>query len=295
MVSVHTSSPPTVHTAYLRCLCDCSKCDSSGFDLDSRNSSWSIARLKEYLRKKRGHSRFAVQESRASWTPSISQSSSRIHTALPRVHPRCFSKCNLKQTKTKKSLLAQTSPALQPLPLPFCQLPIVSGLSIWPRRRRGQAYRFPLRLRASYSHLGPMRVKRKHRWHCTCFREVSSLTRFQRTGDGRVHRLLGTSMKAKIFAGRTCSMHTTVLLGRGSATSQRDEWQVTSASWAHLTVKKPWEKSEGLALPRLKSEEHNSDRWTTFPKAEEKRKLQWETQTTQPNLACDAPNLVPGP
>ena len=44
-----------------------------------------------------------------------------------------------------------------------------------------------------------MRVKRKHRWHCTCFREVSSLTRFQRTGDGRVHRLLGTSMKAKIF------------------------------------------------------------------------------------------------
>ena len=52
MVSVHTSSPPTVHTAYLRCLCDCSKCDSSGFDLDYRNSSWSIARLKEYLRKK---------------------------------------------------------------------------------------------------------------------------------------------------------------------------------------------------------------------------------------------------
>ena len=54
-------------------------------------------------------------------------------------------------------------------------------------------------LRASYSHLGPMQAKRKHRWHCTCFREVSSLTRFQRTADGRVHRLLGTSMKAKVF------------------------------------------------------------------------------------------------
>ena len=47
------------------------------------------------------------------------------------------------ETKKKKSLLAQTSPALQPLPLAFCQLPIVSGLSIWPRRRRGQTYRFP--------------------------------------------------------------------------------------------------------------------------------------------------------
>ena len=54
MVSVHTSSPPTVHAAYLRCLLDGSKCDSSGFDLNSRNSSWSIACLKEYLRKKRG-------------------------------------------------------------------------------------------------------------------------------------------------------------------------------------------------------------------------------------------------
>ena len=55
-----------------------------------------LSRLKEYLRKKRTQS-FAVQESRASWTPSISQSSSRIHTALR----RCFSKCNLKQQQKK--------------------------------------------------------------------------------------------------------------------------------------------------------------------------------------------------
>ena len=111
---------------------------------------------------------------------------------------RCFSKCNLKQTK-KKSLLAQTSPALQPLPLAFCQLPIVSGLSIWPRRRWGQTFRFPcvyvLRT-LTWDRCGQ---KKKHRWNCTCFREVSILTWFQRTGDGRVHRLLGTSMKANFF------------------------------------------------------------------------------------------------
>ena len=37
---------------FLVSLMDCSDCDSSG--LDSPNSSWSIARLKEYLRRKRG-------------------------------------------------------------------------------------------------------------------------------------------------------------------------------------------------------------------------------------------------
>ena len=88
-----------------------------------------------------------------------------------------------------------------------------------------------LRLHASYSHLGPMRVKRKHRWRCTCFREVSSLTRFQRTGDGRVHRLLGTSMKANIFLqGGRAQCIRPCCWGRRSATSQPDEWQVTSAS-----------------------------------------------------------------
>ena len=76
--------------------------------------------------------------------------------------------------------------------------------SEWPQHlaqtTSGANISLSLHLRASYSHLGPMRVKRKHLWHCTCFQEVpvSSLTRFQRTGDGRVHKLLGTSMKAKI-------------------------------------------------------------------------------------------------
>ena len=138
MVSVHTSSPPTVHTAYLRCLCDCSKCDSSGFDLDSRNSSWSIARLKEYLRKKEDT---VVCCSRK---PSLLNAK---YLSIVISHTHCVSctpavlfqvQPDHETNKQKESLLAQTSPALKPLPLPFCQLPIVSGLSIWPRRRRGQ-------------------------------------------------------------------------------------------------------------------------------------------------------------
>ena len=40
---------------HLWCLCDCSTCDSSGLDLDFRNSSWSIVGLKEDMRRKRGH------------------------------------------------------------------------------------------------------------------------------------------------------------------------------------------------------------------------------------------------
>ena len=90
------------------------------------------------LEEKREHG----QESRASWTPSISQWSSRIHTAL-RVHPSAFPSVTWNKQKKKESVLAQTSPALQPLPLAFCQLPMVSGRSIWPRRRWGQTFRFP--------------------------------------------------------------------------------------------------------------------------------------------------------
>ena len=70
--------------------------------------------------------------------------------------------------------------------------------------------------------------------------EVSSLPRLQTTGSGSRksrHKLLGTSMKAKFFLGRKCLMHQTVgCWGRGKSISQPDEWQITSASWAHLTT-----------------------------------------------------------
>ena len=63
---VHSIVTPIHPCTPLVCLCDCSKCDSSGLHLDSRNSSWSIARLKECLRRKRGQKSVAVQESRVS-------------------------------------------------------------------------------------------------------------------------------------------------------------------------------------------------------------------------------------
>ena len=197
MVSVHTSSPPTVHTAYLRCLCDCStECDSSGFDLDFRNSSWSIARLKDYLRYK--EDTVVCCSRKPSFLHAKCLSIVISHTHCVACTPPVLFQVPRPETTTKKkppgtnfACIATSSP---------CFLP--ASDSEWPKHlaqtTAGANISLSLRLRASYSHLGPVRVKRKHRWHCTCFRKVSDLTRFQ-TGDGRVHRLLGTSMKAKIF------------------------------------------------------------------------------------------------
>ena len=119
--------------------------------LNSRNSSWSIACLKEYLRKKRGLT--VVCCSRKPSFLNAKHLSLNRHLAYTlrcvytpmffQVQPETKKKKKKKKKKEKKSLLEQTSPALQPLPLAFCQLPIMSGFSIWPRRRRGQTYRFP--------------------------------------------------------------------------------------------------------------------------------------------------------
>ena len=59
---------------FLLSVLDCSECDSSG--LDYLNSSWSIAHLREYFRRKIGHS----------WTarkPSLNGKSRSIHRHLP--------------------------------------------------------------------------------------------------------------------------------------------------------------------------------------------------------------------
>ena len=54
---------------------------------------------------------------------------------------------------------------------------------------------------------------------------------------GRVHRLLGTSMKANIFLREdVLNAYDRAVGDTEVRSSQPDEWQVTSASWAHLTV-----------------------------------------------------------
>ena len=65
------------------------------------------------------------------------------------------------------------------------------------------------------------RKKEKHRWHCICFQEATSFPGFAMIGNGRVHRLLGTRRKVKIFR-RKCPLHRTVLsLTREVAPSSR--------------------------------------------------------------------------
>ena len=99
------------------------------------------------------------------------------------------------QVQPENSLLAQTSPAFACIATSSPCI-LAASDSEWPphlaqRRWRRQTSRFlSMRQLASYSHLGDMRAKINHRWHCTCFRELCSLPRFQRTGDGRVHRPL---------------------------------------------------------------------------------------------------------
>ena len=150
--------------------------------------------------------------------------------------PGALPQCNLKKQKppgTNFTCVATSSPRFLP-----------ASDSEWPhhlsqRRRRGA--NIALSLNASTCFVLSLgrhrRAKRKHRWHCTCFREVSSLPRFQTTGNGRVHKLLGTSMKANFFSGRTgAQCIRPCCWGRESSISQPDEWQITSASWAHLTA-----------------------------------------------------------
>ena len=127
------------------------------------------------LGKKNRTQSFAVQDIRASLTPSISQASPRIHTACT---PSVLFQVQPETTK-KKASWHKLSPALQHryLPLAFCQLPMVSGLIIWTRRRRGGGGggNITLSLNASTCFVLSLgrhtviRVKRKHRWHCTCF------------------------------------------------------------------------------------------------------------------------------
>ena len=191
---------------FLVSVLDCSEWDSSG--LGHLNSSWSIVRLREYLRRKIGNSRtarkpsffngkrrvtsnsthrvspvslcpvrlfefgfgflklklehrsservldkkkrtqsIAVQESRASWTPSISQSSPGKHTAC--TPPVLFKVQPEKRASWHKPRLRCN---LFPLLSASFQKWVASSFGPNSQRwRRGQTSRFlSMRLRASY-------------------------------------------------------------------------------------------------------------------------------------------------
>ena len=84
-----------------------------------------------------------------------------------------------------------------------------------------------MRVRASYSHLGDIGGRKENTdgtapafGKCPAILGCKQLV----VDPGRVHKLLGTSMKAKFFLGRKCSMHQTVgCWGRGSSISQPDD------------------------------------------------------------------------
>ena len=90
-------------------------------------------------------------------------------------------------------------------------------------------------------------------------------------------------------------MHTTVLLG--TRKFDQSAWRMASKqrflNWSldHGKLWEEWRTSpawNGTARNTTVIAERHS-------KAEEKRKLEWETHTLRPILAGDAPNLVPGP
>ena len=296
---------------FLVSVLDCSEWDSSG--LDHLNSRWSIARLREYFRRKIGHSwtarkpsflngkrpylvtfhsthrvspvslwqvrlfefgfgflklklelrsservlekkkrtqSIAVQGSRASWTPSISQSSPGTHTAC--TPPVLFQVQPEKKASWHKLRLRDLFPLLS---ASFQKWVASSFGPNSQKRRRGQTSRFlSMRLRASYSHLGDMRAKTKHRWHCTCFREVSCLSRFQRTGRWKSPQALRHEHESEHFSQGRLMCFPCIrpcCWGRGSSISQPDEWQVKKRSLNSLDRLKLWDKGEGIAMPRL--------------------------------------------
>ena len=187
------------------------------------------------LEKKRGHSRLLFKKAEP-LERQVSLSRHLAYTLRCVYTPSAFPSATWNKTK-KKSLLAQTSPALQPLPLAFRQLPIVSGLIIWPRRRRGKHIAFPSSTCFVLS-LGTNAGEKKTPMALHLLSGSVKPYSVSKNWWWKSPQALRHEHESEIFLqGGRAQCIRPCCWGRGSATSQPDEWQVTSASWAHLTVK----------------------------------------------------------
>ena len=201
---------------------DCSHCDSSG--LDSPNSSWTTARLKEYLRRKqRGqvNGKKPILLNVIISTDIFTSHASGCVVAARSADPARTSlrlRCNLslfRQLSIESGFhhLANRSQlhAFSQGPCLFCF--IVHSHSIGDRRTETCA---------EVAGTKRKEMKRKNRWHCICFQEATSLPCFAMIGNGRVHRLLNTRRKVKICRRSAGLLHRTVLsLTREFAPSSR--------------------------------------------------------------------------
>ena len=187
---------------------------SASLDLDSWNSSWSIACLKEYLRRKWGHRRLAFKNADLP-ERQASQSLPGIHhvdtaCAPPVLFPSATWK--KKPPGTNFACVATSSPCF----LPASKIEWRHHLAQTPEDDGGGKHH-------AFSQC--VYVLRTLTWE-TCGRKKNTdgsapafgkclaFLGFKELADGRVYRLLGTSMKANIFLREyVLPTHTTVLLG----------------------------------------------------------------------------------
>ena len=240
MVSVHTSSPPTVHTAYLRFLCD--KCDCSTLDLDSWNSSWSISLVwKSTWEEKEDTVDCRSRKPsflNAEYLSIITSHTHCVYTPPP-PPPGALPSATWKKKKPPGTNFACVATSF-PCFLPASKSEWRHHLAQTPKDDGGGKH---------HAFSQSVYVLRTLTWE-TCeqkektdgtaraFWKCLAFLGFKELADGRVHRLLGTSMKANIFLRQdVLPMHTTVLLG--TRKFYPSAWRMASkksAPWAHLTV-----------------------------------------------------------
>ena len=135
------------------------------------------------------------------------------------------------------------------------------------------------------------RAKRKHRWHCTCFREVPSLPRLQTTGSGsrKSPQAFSHEHQSEIF------LREEVLdaSDRGLLRTRKFDqsaWRMANNQRfpSSLDHGKLWEKSKGLALPRL--EQRGTSQWSLndIPK-QKKNKSSNEKHTHRSRFSSTMP------